>query len=119
MLYFSISQMEFNEKHKQQEQSIVSGEGASRPSANAEGAKRERIVELHSIINNHAFLAYSQMLLAVAQILQEVETLAWTCPCHPERRGVMLQNLMHEGRRKVIKKCCMAGRIGPCWQYPR
>lgn len=117
MMHFSIDRMFFNER--QQEGSRrgshpdISGEGISRPAPDAEGSKRENIKALHDVVNDRCFWAYCHMLLAMGHVLCQLETLVWSCPCHPERRETLLLNAMHEGKHHAVKPCFMAGRIGP------
>lgn len=68
--------------------------------------------ELSAALEDPAFWAYSHMIVLVEKVLQDLETLFFSCPCHPERREQMLANISGAERHRPVSDCQMSGRIG-------
>ena len=122
-VFYSAKKMNFREQAAAGEPGEVPA-GGDRPHPDQEADQKND--ELQSILRAKPFWAYAHMLVSLENIVKDLETLFNACPCHPERRDAMLQNIhgydgyTYKGKRAEVKECIMAGRVGPllaCGQW--
>ena len=87
MLFFSPKEMLFNEKAAADEQAVA----VAREHPGENEVRDSNMAVLNGIFKDPVFWAYAHMLDGVASVLVDLDSTMWACPCHPDRRRLVLE----------------------------